>query len=96
MAARRRHPITHLSAKLLSGDDHCAAKPINFQPVAALQIMVHRRGKLRWEAVAEGELTLGIFGAERGALGAANSDYLAHDIQQESARPGIFTDGSDW
>jgi hypothetical protein len=31
---------------------HCAAEPINFQSVAALQIMVHRGGHLRWEAVA--------------------------------------------
>ena len=39
---------------------------------------------------------LSIFGAEGDALGAANGDYLAHGIQQESGRPGICTDESDW
>src|SRR5271166_4830922 len=72
------------NSRRLSEFDHCTAKPINFQSVAALQIMVHRGGHLRWEAVAEGD-----------ALCAANGDYLAHGIQQQSARPGICTDRSD-
>src|SRR5208283_1924893 len=83
------------NSRRLSEFDHCTAKPINFQSVAALQIMVHRGGHLRWEAVAEGEPILSIFDAEGDALCAANGDYLAHGIQQQSARPGICTDRSD-
>jgi hypothetical protein len=70
------------------------AEPINFQSVAALQIMVHRGNHLRWESVAEGEPILGIFSTERHAVCLANSNDFPHGIQQEPTCPGICTKGA--
>jgi hypothetical protein len=69
-------------SRRLSELDHCAAKPINFRSVAALQIMVHRGGHLRWEAVAEGETILGVVSGESDTLRTTNGDRLAHNVQK--------------
>ena len=88
MVERRWH------AYYLAELDDSSAEPINFQSVAALQIMVHRGNHLRWKSVAEGEAILGIFGTERHSVCLANSNDFPHDIQQKPACPGICTNGA--
>ena len=73
--------------------DDSAAEPSNFQPVPTLQIVVHRRGNLRRETVAESEAVLSVFRAEGDALRTADGDHLAHGIQKEEACPGCVRIG---
>ena len=81
-------------AYYLAEFDDSSAEPINFQSVAAFQIMVHRGNHLRWKFVAEGEAILGILGTQRHSVRLANSNDFSHDIQQEPSCPGICTNGA--
>jgi len=73
---RRRDP------RRLPEFNDCTTEPINFQPVTALKVIVHRGGHLRREAVAECETILGVVGGESDTLRTTNGNRLAHNVQK--------------
>jgi len=80
--------------------DDSATEPIHFQPVATLQIIMHRGSNLRWETIAEGETILSVFGAEGDALRTIvarscqlKADVVACDEREETGRRAVLNFG---
>src|SRR5687768_6508604 len=73
------------NALFLSKLDHAARKPTDFEPVAALQVMMHRRCHIGRYIVGELQPHLRIVRWNCSAMRTGHFDDLLHDVMQEGA-----------
>jgi hypothetical protein len=79
----------------LAASDDVAAEPLDLEPVALLQVLVHGGGHDRRKPITEYELFLGEVGIQADALGAANLNHFLHRIQEQATALGVGQDGPD-
>src|SRR5688572_10915363 len=82
-------------ALFLSKLDHAARKPTDFEPVAALQVVMHRRCHIGRYIVGELQPHLRIVRWNCSAMRTGHFDDLLHDVMQEGARLRIRANRPD-
>ena len=67
----------------------------HFEPVAALEVVMHRRGHVGGKAVGVGEPLVGKLGVEADPVRAPDCHHLAHKVAEEGARLRVRADRAD-